>query len=116
MDDNQFVCLNDGRGTRYDVAHGVESAIDLTFVSQQLAGTCIWDVNSDNAMGSDHYPIWIKIRSQNISFEENWISRWRMKRANWGLYNFTTSNKLIEVMPNLSDDIEELNNMISVKL
>lgn len=112
MDDNQLVCLNDGRGTRYDVAHGVESAIDLTFVSQQLAGTCTWDVSSDNAMGSDHYPIWVKIRSQNIGFEENWISRWRMKRVNWGLYNFKTSSKLIEVMPNLSDDIEELNNII----
>lgn len=65
-------------------------------------------MSSDNAVGSDHYPIWVKIRNQNVSFEENWI----MKKANWGLYNFKTSSKLIEVMPNLSDDIEELNNMI----
>jgi len=92
MDDNQLVCLNDGRGTRYDVAHGVESAIDLNFVTQQLAATCIWDVRSENATASYHYPIWVNIRSQNVSVEENWSPRWKMKEVNWGLYNFITSS------------------------
>lgn len=112
LDDNMIVCLNDGRGTRYDAAHGAESALDLTFVSQQLAGTCTWNVSSDNAMGSDHYPVWMKIMNQNISLEESWIPRWKMREANWGLYNCQASSKLIEVMSNLSDDIEEVNRLI----
>lgn len=32
MDEHNLVCLNDGRGTRFDVGRGTESAIDLTSV------------------------------------------------------------------------------------
>lgn len=34
LDENDVVCLNDGRATRIDVARGHQSAVDLTKVSQ----------------------------------------------------------------------------------
>lgn len=34
-----------------------QSAIDLTFVSNSLAGVCMWDTDKRTVMGSDHYPI-----------------------------------------------------------
>lgn len=54
MDEHNLVCLNDGRGTRFDVGRGTESAIDLTIVSEQIAGSSQWEVFNDNSMGSDH--------------------------------------------------------------
>lgn len=35
-----LVCLNVGWGTRVNVRAGTESAIDLTLVSNSLAGVC----------------------------------------------------------------------------
>lgn len=48
-----------------------------------------------------------------MDLEENCIPRWKMREANWGLFNFKASRKLIEIMPNLSDDIAELNSTIT---
>lgn len=44
MDVHNLVCLNDGRGTRLDIGRGTESAIDLTIVSEQIAGRSQWEV------------------------------------------------------------------------
>ena len=61
MEDKGLVCINDERGTRYDGAKNKESAIDLTLTSNVLAGITIWKVLSKSSVGSDHYPISIKI-------------------------------------------------------
>lgn len=34
-----------------------ESAVDLTLVSDSLAGICSWQVLKETTVGSDHYPI-----------------------------------------------------------
>ena len=39
-----LVCQNDGRGTRFDVVTGKESALVLTLVSSAMAGICEWEV------------------------------------------------------------------------
>ena len=39
------------------MSRGLESSIDLTLVSAQLATTAKWDVIQDSTVGSDHYPI-----------------------------------------------------------
>ena len=52
-----LVCLNDGRGTRIDVAIGKESALDLTLASNAMAGICEWEVGEESTVGSDHYLI-----------------------------------------------------------
>lgn len=113
MDDYNLTCLNDGRGTRFDVGHGAESAIDLTIVSDQIAGISQWEVMNDNSLGSDHYPILLKLNNFKVAVEENWYPKWRMREANWEMYKKIASDIFMEIMPNLSNNIEELNSMIT---
>lgn len=42
MEDNGLVCMNGSEGTRYSSAHNTESVIDLTLVSNDLAGVSMW--------------------------------------------------------------------------
>ena len=60
MASSNLVCLNDGSGTRFNGRTGSESAIDLTFVSDS-GGVCSWVVIKRTTVGSDHYPIVIKV-------------------------------------------------------
>ncbi len=57
MDDKELVCINDGRGTRINITTGNESALDITLVSNPLAGISNWHVWNDTTVGSDHYPV-----------------------------------------------------------
>lgn len=45
IEEEELVCINDGTGTRLDIARGTESAIDITIVTKDIA------------VESDHYPI-----------------------------------------------------------
>lgn len=54
--DIKGLCLNDGSGTRIDIGSGKRSAIDLTFVYDNLASKSNWTVLTQN-IGSDHFPI-----------------------------------------------------------
>ena len=38
IEDKGLVCMNDGRGTRYDCVKNKESVIDLTMTSNEIAG------------------------------------------------------------------------------
>lgn len=112
MDDYTLVCLNDGRGTRYDVARGVESAIDLTIMSERVAGDSQWDVLNKCSFGSDHYPVLVRIKQANGSLEDNWCPRWKLREADWTLFSDNASNGLLGVSPH-ADDIEEINSTIT---
>ena len=57
MEIKDLVCLNDGRGTRIDVATGKEFALELTLVSRAMPGICELEVWEESTVGSDHYPI-----------------------------------------------------------
>jgi len=61
MEMKNLVCLNDGSGTKINIRMGTESAIDLTLVSDSLAGICTWEVVRGTTVGSDHYPILIVV-------------------------------------------------------
>lgn len=58
IDDKELVCINDGKGTRYNSTSNTESAIDLTLVSIEIAGISAWEVKGRSTVGSDHYPDW----------------------------------------------------------
>lgn len=70
IEDQDLVCLNDGRVTRVDVARGLVSPVDLTLVSKQIARVSKWDVVHDATVGSDHYPIICEIGVGPIHLEE----------------------------------------------
>lgn len=70
-----LVCLNVGWGTRVNVRAGTESAIDLTLVSNSLAGVCSWEVFRGTTVGSDHYPIVVEVNlSIKDVLEEEWTN------------------------------------------
>lgn len=67
LDLGKLVCINDGSNTRLDVSRGRDSALDLTLVSDNLAGKCEWKVMKHCTIGSDHFPIAVK-----IGVEQKW--------------------------------------------
>ena len=44
LNEKGLVSLNDDRGTRIDPVTGNESALDLTLISNSMAGRCSWEV------------------------------------------------------------------------
>lgn len=57
------------------------SAIDLTVMSDNMARNSRWDIDNSNLMGSDHFPIEIRI---GLELEESNIEmnpRWKFKTA-----------------------------------
>ena len=57
IDDMGMVCINDGKGTRFNSSQNTESVIDLTLTSTLIAGVTTWEVLNRSTIGSDHYPI-----------------------------------------------------------
>lgn len=57
MEAKGLVCINDGKGTRYNSTKNTESAIDLTLMSTVIAGISTWNILNQSTIGSDHYPI-----------------------------------------------------------
>lgn len=57
LDMKGLVCLNDGRGTRLYVVSGIESVLDLTIASNDIARLCDWEILKESMIGSDHFPV-----------------------------------------------------------
>ncbi len=83
LEEKELVCLNDGKRTRLDVHTGNMSVLDLTLVSNNLAGICEWDVTYETSVGSDHYPVFCGILLQENKQQEKRIGKWIFDRANW---------------------------------
>lgn len=103
IEDQDLVCLNDGRVTRVDVARGLESPIDLTLVSKQIARISKWDVVHDTTVGSDQTGV------GPIQLEKIGFPRWKLRNANWTLYNMTCSMRLERISQNRYDSIDDFN-------
>lgn len=64
VDKEKLVCIDDGRGTQYNNVRNTENAIDLTLTSSEIASMVEWEVLNTVTVGSNHYPIVIKIREE----------------------------------------------------
>uniref|UniRef100_A0A8C2HUK7 Uncharacterized protein n=1 Tax=Cyprinus carpio TaxID=7962 RepID=A0A8C2HUK7_CYPCA len=105
-----LVCLNDGRGTRINVRTGTESAIDLTLVSNSLAGVCLWDVNREMTIGSDHYPIVVEV---NLSIEEGntgGVDKWFFENADWESFRYISEQEMEKI--DIEESVVNVNNSI----
>lgn len=114
IDRRNLVCLNDGGSTRIDVATGKESVLDLTMVSDSIAGSAEWEVLRQDTIGSDHYPImiYVNVNVRGSKVNQGNIGRWGFDKANWeefmslseeGLKNIIIeSDRSVEM---ISDDI-----------
>ncbi len=86
MDDRSLVCLNTGEGTRYNLTENTVSSIDLTLISNGMAELCEWKVNSENTVGSDHFPIICKI-NVNSNPECFLQKKWMYEKADWNSFS-----------------------------
>ena len=106
--DSGLVLLNDGRITRLpDNPKHKASAIDLTFLSPDLAINCIWDITTDS-LGSDHLPIVTVIDElfAKAPEQDDCIPRYMYNRANWVKYHTILTGKDCTI--NESDSVNDM--------
>ncbi len=92
IDEIGLVCMNDGSGTRYNSSQNTESIIDLTLTSTEIAGVTVWEVLNQSTIGSDHYPIKVKVEI-GISQEGGVkTSRWKLEKADWDAFQIASED------------------------
>ncbi|KAK7899409.1 hypothetical protein WMY93_020262 [Mugilogobius chulae] len=114
LEENDLVCLNDGRGTRYDVCTGRKSVLDLTLVSNALASKSIWDVWPKDFMGSDHFPVVTSIQIEKEQICTQGRGRWVLEKADWKKFMEISEQLLGEV--DVSQDVDEVNHVFCSKI
>ena len=57
MDIRWLVCLNNGNGIWIDIHTNTMSCLDLKLVSDNIATSAEWCIESSSSIGSDHFPI-----------------------------------------------------------
>ena len=83
--DSPLVFLNNGNITRIpDVATHKPSAIDLSFVTSNLALDFKWQIGEDT-LGSDHFPLILNHKTDEIDVpkEDKVIPKFKYKLARW---------------------------------
>ena len=63
-------------------------------------------------MGRDHYPIIIKIGVELQQEEDMRIPRWKIDKANWGLFHEISRNNFEQLRKEEWEDVEELNKAV----
>jgi len=110
MEMKNLVCINDGKGTRINIRTGMESVIDLTIVSNVLAGICDWFIDKESTIGSDHYPIIVRVglnlNNRNIKIGK----KYNFNKADWTKFRYLSQINLEKV--DMSMDINDLNLII----
>jgi len=59
------------------------SPLDLTLVTTSIANKCSWNVNYNNSLGSDHFPVTTKYNCQFINNKNQTEPKWNLKKADW---------------------------------
>lgn len=107
METKNYVCLNDGSGTRINVRNGTESVIDLTLVSDSLAAFCSWQVIKDTTIGSDHYPIMTKLELNIEQHDTGNVQNWCFSNVDWEKFKLICDQEMEKI--DLSVDVDALN-------
>jgi len=76
--------LNDGRGTYVDAPNKL-TCLDLSLVSSNFGLSSTWSRNS-STMGSDHFPINIKLSCHSTILEPQYISKYILRKADWSAF------------------------------
>lgn len=93
IDDLDLCILNDGRYTTINRPGQNASAIDVSFISSNLASLCEWTVH-DDSMGSYHYPTITEISLLVDKYHINPpVNKFLYKKADWQTYK--TISKVI---------------------
>lgn len=105
MENKNLVCLNDGSGTRINIRTGSESAIDLTLVSDSLAGVCSWEVIRRTTVGSDHYPIEIVVGVNLEEYNTERIQKWSFSGADWEKFKIISDQEMEKI--DIYEDVDK---------
>lgn len=114
IEERELVCMNDGLGTRVDIVRGTESAIDLTFVTKDIADRCEWEARRDETVGSDHYPITTQVGVEVGKEQEVREEKWILEKADWERFRQTSKELLLRIDDSL--DVENLNSEVSYSI
>lgn len=74
---SEFCLLNTGTHTRQNLFNGTTSSPDITLCTQDIFMDSQWQCNQDN-VGSDHFPIEIKITSYEEALLIKKVSNWKI--------------------------------------
>ena len=105
---NDFCLLNDGSDTYMHPGTGTYTAIDLSLTTPDILHEFSWEVH-DDLCGSDHFPIIIKITTDN---ENNTYQRWKLKKADWSTFRTLCSLKIKENIMDYEKPINEFTKII----
>lgn len=113
IDDLDLCILNDGSFTTVNIPRRNPSAIDVSFISANLASICEWTVH-DDAMGSYHYPIITEISLHIDKYHINPpVYRFIYKKADWEKYKTISKTIFNDLVLKLYDPISTYNDFCS---
>ena len=78
--------------------------LDLSIVSSSLAPWCEWEVYRDSTLGSDHYPVIIRMNLGVGRVEVSNSGKWNFEKANWELFSRECDSRLRQMDDSLSVD------------
>ena len=106
--ESSLTLLNDGSFTRIpDRVNDSSTALDLSFISANLAPACQWMIQ-DDTLGSDHLPIIINIASAIVGKIEKDIELgFDTKKADWGLFNSLLHERIIMIQNKSYKDVQK---------
>ena len=104
IQENGFIVLNDGSGTRL-ASDGSTSVIDLAFTTPRLAAKSEWAIHQESTLGSDHFPITTVISDQPQQRPPPGQPRWNMNRANWSLYTTICAEEVTAALAATNVDV-----------
>lgn len=107
ISDKDLVILNIGAPTMADYA----TAPDITIATPELGAKCTWSIINDPCT-SDHLPILTNIAIQYEKMGTSTRSKWKLDKADWGLYKILCKNININPLNNIDEVAEEFANDI----
>ena len=111
MEDRDLVCMNDGRGTRVKITTGTESALDITLVSNPLAGVSYCEVLTATTVGSNHYLVSCLVGKRVEVSVGGTISKWVFGKADWDKFQKLSEETMTRI--DISGEIDTLNNQVT---
>jgi exonuclease III len=93
IDSENLITLNNGKPIHFGTASGMQSAIDLTFITLSLAPHFTWDILS-HSYRSDHLPIITKLTYRNTEDIQVGKPKWKLNTADWNLFTYLLEQKI----------------------
>ncbi|XP_078032735.1 uncharacterized protein LOC144467694 [Augochlora pura] len=109
--EQDLILLNDLKPTHFSIANGTFSTIYLSFCSTNIALNCECNTMSD-LNDSDHFPILIKIHTNQPENHDEPTPRWKLDYADWGKYQRLIETNILPLDTLTNSDQNNIENLI----